>query len=172
MRTIELKPFGSDGAIRVAVERNREQPEKELFTIHWQDRQAEADCHRLSPQRGLLHVDGQVVPFAVQRDAENIEVWVKGKIYAFEIVKRTAQRSQAPAAGAVSDRLTAPMPGSIVKIDVAAGESFAANQTLVVMESMKMEMTLSVPHEGIVKEVVCQVGQRVERGAVLAELES
>ncbi len=59
------------------------------------------------------------------------------------------------------------MPGTILKVFVSVGQRFEAHAPLVVMESMKMEMTLSAPHPGKVKEVACRPGQLVAMGAVL-----
>ena len=44
------------------------------------------------------------------------------------------------------------------------------NQTLVIMESMKMELVISAPHHGTVQRVVVEPGQRVERGMRLLEV--
>jgi len=63
------------------------------------------------------------------------------------------------------------MPGSILHVNASPGDVFAAHAPLVVMVSMKMEMTLTVPHAGKVKEVCCQPGQLVEIGAVLMRFE-
>jgi biotin carboxyl carrier protein len=59
------------------------------------------------------------------------------------------------------------MPGTVRKINVAPGDHFEAHQPLVVMESMKMEMSLSMPHPGTVAQLSCEVGQLVDMGAVL-----
>jgi 3-methylcrotonyl-CoA carboxylase alpha subunit len=63
--------------------------------------------------------------------------------------------------------LTAPMPGTVLKVLVAPGQRFEAHAPLVVMESMKMEMTLSAPHAGRVGMIECRPGQLVAMGAVL-----
>lgn len=68
-------------------------------------------------------------------------------------------------------RLTAPMPGKIVRVLVAAGDEVSAGQGLVVMEAMKMENELTAPRAGRVKEVGAREGQAVETGTLLATLE-
>jgi 3-methylcrotonyl-CoA carboxylase alpha subunit len=67
--------------------------------------------------------------------------------------------------------LTAPMPGRVVKLGVAAGERVAPNQALVVLEAMKMEHVVEAPHAGVVARVCVQAGQQVSAGQVLLELE-
>src|SRR5690606_17115513 len=63
--------------------------------------------------------------------------------------------------------LTAPMPGKVVALLVAAGESVARGQPLVVIEAMKMEHTISAPAGGKVTDLRCGVGEQVAEGAVL-----
>jgi biotin carboxyl carrier protein len=74
-----------------------------------------------------------------------------------------------PATGPV--RVTAPMPGKIVRVQVAPGDEVQAQQGLLVMEAMKMENELKAPRAGRVREVSVREGQAVERGALLAVLE-
>jgi len=67
-------------------------------------------------------------------------------------------------------RLTAPMPGRIVKIAVQEGQQVRSNQPLVVLEAMKMEHVVEAPHAGLIQKVCVEVGQQVASGAVLVEL--
>jgi biotin carboxyl carrier protein len=68
--------------------------------------------------------------------------------------------------------VVAPMPGRVVKVLVAPGESVAARQPLVVVEAMKMENELRAPGPGTVREVRVTDGDPVESGAVLVVFES
>ena len=63
------------------------------------------------------------------------------------------------------------MPGTVIKVLVAAGDAVEARDTLVVMEAMKMEMPLLAPRAGTVGAVHVAEGETVARGAVLVELE-
>jgi propionyl-CoA carboxylase alpha chain len=75
-----------------------------------------------------------------------------------------------PAAALAAGSLTAPMPGSIVRVLVAAGDSVEPGQPLVVLEAMKMEHTVAAPAAGVITELRVQAGQQVDSGAVLAVL--
>lgn len=121
--------------------------------------------------RGHLRLRGQVHRFVAHRESNTIVLWMDGRTRRLHIVDRTARRSQAGQAAAERAELTAPMPGTILKIRVEPGSTFAAHQPVVVMESMKMEMALSLPHAGRIKEILCREGQLVEMGAVLVRLE-
>ena len=61
------------------------------------------------------------------------------------------------------------MPGLIVRVSVAAGDSVQAGQGLVVMEAMKMENELRAHGAGTVKAVHVEAGKAVEKGTVLVE---
>jgi acetyl-CoA/propionyl-CoA carboxylase, biotin carboxylase, biotin carboxyl carrier protein len=67
--------------------------------------------------------------------------------------------------------LTAPMPGTVVKVLVAKGETVEPRQPLVVLEAMKMETPIVSPYEAVVKAVHVTEGDRVAGGTVLVELE-
>jgi pyruvate carboxylase subunit B len=67
--------------------------------------------------------------------------------------------------------VTAPMPGLIVRVNVAIGDAVQAGQGVVVMEAMKMENELRASAPGTVKAVNVQPGKAVEKGTILVELE-
>jgi biotin carboxyl carrier protein len=67
--------------------------------------------------------------------------------------------------------VSAPMPGRIVRVLVAAGDSISARQGLVVVEAMKMENELTAPRSGVVKEVAVSEGMSVEAGRLLVRIE-
>ena len=67
--------------------------------------------------------------------------------------------------------LIAPMPGMIVRISVAVGDTVQAGQGLIVMEAMKMENELRAATAGTVKAILAREGTAVEKGALLLELE-
>jgi biotin carboxyl carrier protein len=68
--------------------------------------------------------------------------------------------------------LKAPMPGLIVRVNVAEGDTVRPGQGLVVMEAMKMENELRATAAGIVRKVHVTPGSAVEKGALLLEMET
>jgi acetyl/propionyl-CoA carboxylase alpha subunit len=68
-------------------------------------------------------------------------------------------------------RVTAPMPGTVIRLLVGAGDSVRARQPLVVLEAMKMETPLTSPYDAVVRAVHVAEGDRVAGGTVLVELE-
>ena len=70
-----------------------------------------------------------------------------------------------------ASRLSAPIPGKVVAVKVAAGDEVAAGQPLVVLEAMKMENELTAENAGRVTAVHIEPGATVESGELLVELE-
>lgn len=70
--------------------------------------------------------------------------------------------------GSGPQRITAPMPGKVVRVLVRAGEAVQPRQPLVVVEAMKMENELRAARAGTVTEVYAREGSSVDAGALLA----
>ncbi|WP_414122928.1 biotin carboxylase N-terminal domain-containing protein [Corynebacterium nuruki] len=73
----------------------------------------------------------------------------------------------AAAAGPGEDDILSPMPGTVVAVRVADGDTVTAGQPLVVLEAMKMEHSLTAAHDGTVR-LTCAAGDKVGAGTVLA----
>jgi 3-methylcrotonyl-CoA carboxylase alpha subunit len=84
----------------------------------------------------------------------------------------TVEATATVASASGSGTLTAPMPGKIIKLHVAAGDHVAANQPLLVLEAMKMEHTIAAPHAGTVRRLPYPLGATVAAGAILAEIDA
>ena len=67
--------------------------------------------------------------------------------------------------------LTAPMPGKIIAVNAKAGDDVKAGDPLIIMEAMKMEMTLEAPRDGVVAEVNAAPDALVTDGEMLLSLE-
>lgn len=69
------------------------------------------------------------------------------------------------------DRISAPMTGKVLRVEVSPGDAVEADALLVVLEAMKMEYRLSAPRAGVVREVSCEEGELVELGAIVVTME-
>jgi len=65
--------------------------------------------------------------------------------------------------------LVAPMPGTVVSIEVSAGDTVQSGQVLLILEAMKMKNALLAYQDGLVAEVLVHPGQRVDSGDVLLQ---
>jgi acetyl/propionyl-CoA carboxylase alpha subunit len=74
-------------------------------------------------------------------------------------------------AGGGESAVTAPMPGTVIRVLVVEGDPVTARQPLLVLEAMKMETPLVSPYEGVVRRVHVHEGDRVAGGALLVELD-
>ena len=85
-------------------------------------------------------------------------------------VDELSHAAAGPSGGAQS-ALTAPMPGTVIKVLAAPGDKVEQRQTLLVLEAMKMETPVASPYAGTVKAVHVAEGDRVAGGALLVELD-
>ena len=89
------------------------------------------------------------------------------------ITPSTATPSPRIAAAAPSSgySVKCPLPGTVLSVKVAAGDTIAAGQTLVVLEAIKMENNIDADRGGVVKQVLVQQGATVMEGDVLIVIE-
>jgi 3-methylcrotonyl-CoA carboxylase alpha subunit len=69
-----------------------------------------------------------------------------------------------------ADALAAPMPATVVRIEVSAGQTVTKDSLLVMLEAMKMELPIRAPRDGRVKAINCRVGEIVQPGVPLLEI--
>jgi len=127
---------------------------------------------------GLSLLDGQtgvsceiqVTPGSARGE---LLVSLAGRTIVATVNARRTGRARADGAGAAhgEQALTAPMPGRVVRVLVAAGDQVTVRQGLVVVEAMKMENELRSPKAGRVKELNVAPGASVEAGRVLLVIE-
>ncbi len=118
---------------------------------------------------GLCRAEsGQTLAFAWAWVGQELHLWLDGALYIYQR-EATRRRGAAGAADTPGDVL-APMPGAVLEVLVNEGDRVERNQTLVLMESMKMELVITAPRDGVVRRVSVEAGQQVERGMRLLEL--
>ena len=82
-----------------------------------------------------------------------------------------AAPAPAPAAPVSGGKtITAPMPGSIISVNVKNGDSFRSGQVLLVLEAMKMENEIMAPHDATVVQILADVGTKVDTGTPIMVL--
>ncbi len=116
----------------------------------------------------VLDVTGLRRTFAVARYGD--EVYVDSSLGPVSL--RVVPRFVDPATMVAEGSLIAPMPGSVIRLGAAQGDSVERGQPILWLEAMKMEHTITAPTTGTLVELAVEVGQQVEVGAVLAVVES
>jgi acyl-CoA carboxylase subunit alpha len=76
-----------------------------------------------------------------------------------------------PAAAAQAGSLLAPMPGTVVRVEVAVGDHVSQGATILALEAMKMEHAIRAPAAGVITDLPVAVGTQVDSGSVLAVLD-
>ena len=119
------------------------------------------------PGSFVLRQETRVLTFHCVRDGEEIHLFWEGAVYRLTEEKEGARRLHRAAAGG----LEAPMPGKVIKVNATPGQKVAKGDEILIIEAMKMENAVRAPREGRVKSVAVGVGDMVNPGVVLVELE-
>jgi propionyl-CoA carboxylase alpha chain len=116
----------------------------------------------------LADGNGVACRFAVARYGRHIYVdSARGPVHVVAL-----PRFPEPGSAVEKGSLVAPMPGNVIRLGAAVGDTVAAGQPLIWLEAMKMEHTITAPSDGVLAELNVDTGQQVEVGAVLARVES
>ncbi|WP_375421863.1 acetyl/propionyl/methylcrotonyl-CoA carboxylase subunit alpha [uncultured Sphingomonas sp.] len=99
-------------------------------------------------------------------DADSVLIAEGGQVWELRRWRATGVAAGATADGAI----LSPMPGRIIAVDVAAGDSVVKGQKLVTLEAMKMEHSLVAPFDGVVEDLAATIGAQVYEGATLARI--
>jgi propionyl-CoA carboxylase alpha chain len=133
--------------------------------------------YRLDRTGAITHLTVDDVPVGeqwlpaidfIETEIVDDTVFVSRGLYRFAIPPRFPLPDEAGRAGS----LVAPMPGSVLRLLVAVGDSVAAGQPLLAMEAMKMEHQVVAPAAGTVAEIFVQVGQQLAHGQRLVQLDT
>ena len=137
------------------------------------DHVLEAAVRRVSASELLFRIGGRTVRVHLVRDGERTLVAVEGRDFTVTAGRPGTGRpgeSDEPGAEAVL-RVKAPMPGKVTKIAVAEGDDVRKNQTLVIVEAMKMENEIKTACDGTVTKIHVTVGETVDAERPLVEVE-
>jgi biotin carboxyl carrier protein len=121
-----------------------------------------------SPGRLVIRNRRGSFPTRVVRDKERIWVWLAGRVFHF--VVPAADTAESALQARASDDVHAPMPGTLVKLMVAPGDSVSEDQVVAVVEAMKMEHPLRAPRAGVVAKTFGTPGGIVDADAVVVSL--
>ena len=116
-----------------------------------------------------ISVDGRQFQAYVAVDGEQIFVRLNGRYYELNAIDPIAA---AATGGSGSDALIAPMPGVVVSMSVNIGDEVVAGQTLLTIESMKLQTAILAETQGVVAEIGFNEGETFDKGAALVRFET
>ncbi|WP_310568453.1 acetyl/propionyl/methylcrotonyl-CoA carboxylase subunit alpha, partial [Hydrogenophaga sp.] len=160
--TLVLKAGAAEWPVRFSM---RDDQGSSVLVIG--EQQVSAALQSLAAGRSLLQCGGRALELTIRGDAGQVELASALGSSVF-----TAQPYLGGDAGdaAASGQLGAPMMGKVVAVKAAVGETVVLGQTVIVLESMKMELHVTAPFDGSLSGLRCRVGDMVERHQVLAEV--
>ncbi len=135
-------------------------------------REVEVDAVLARPDVLSLRIGNQAYEVKCERVAGDLHLWVGSARFAAEVRDPRSLRGRVRA---VDDRgpkkLTAPMPGKIVRVLVSEGDEVEAGAGVLVVEAMKMQNELKSPKKGRIQKILVSAGAAVNSGDVLAIVE-
>jgi len=121
----------------------------------------------IAPGTFLFRQDARRETFHCVREGDVVHLSWRGEVYRLEEESEAGRAAHRHVGGG----LEAPMPGKVIAVKVEPGQQVAKGEELLVVEAMKMENAIRAPRDGRVKSVAAQVGEMVNPGVVLVELE-
>ncbi|HYB01209.1 MAG TPA: biotin/lipoyl-containing protein, partial [Ktedonobacteraceae bacterium] len=157
---------------QVALSRTRETPDACLVQVDSRPAQTVLTIFGTKDFVLLRFGTNQVHAYVHTSESE-VQVILKGKLYLFEKRQPPNVDKSAHGIDKVHSQkvLTAPMAGTIIKVQVRDGEAVQHRQVLVILSAMKMEHSIIAPYDGKVRRVHYHEGEVVKGGAVIVEME-
>jgi len=154
---LNWRALDTDETLKVVFTKNGEK------RLRLDDASARFDWSHSGETSFAVQLDDALIKGHVFTDGDVFHVFHEGAAFQFEWQNLMARAGDAEHEG----RLTAPMPGKVIAVDVVEGQQVETGQRLIVLEAMKMQHSIKSPGDGTV-EVVVGVGQQVSAGDVLA----
>ena len=132
----------------------------------------EVDAVLARPDVLSLRIGNKAYEVKCERVASDLHIWVGSVRYAAEVRDPRSLRGRARAVDEHGPKkLTAPMPGKVVRILVTQGAEIEAGAGVLVVEAMKMQNEVKSPKKGTVQKILVNEGAAVNAGDVLAIVE-
>ena len=134
----------------------------------------EADVRLISPHMMSIIIGRQSHLVYIAEDKNKIFVFLDGTTHVLKRPGAEEKRFEKGEEGAQEGKtvVTAPMPGKVVKINVTENEPVRKNQTLLIVEAMKMENEIKSPLDGVVMRIYASAGDLVDSEKPLVEIEA
>jgi biotin carboxyl carrier protein len=137
------------------------------------DREITVDSVLINQANLSLLIDGRSIEIEREITRDNCRIFLRGRRYdvAIQDARSLRSRKRAGPGDAGPLRLTASMPGKVVRVLAKEGDKLQAGTGIVVVEAMKMQNEIRSPKEGILIKLLASEGMNVNAGDVLAIVE-
>ncbi len=122
----------------------------------------------LEDGRQTIEIAGTPLHFTRAHAGDSLIVRLNGRTFDTAIVD---PRSETAGAGGGLDHIRAPMPGSVVSVHKQQGEDVLRGETIVTIESMKLQTALAAPRDGRVAALLRREGETFDKDEVIVRLE-
>jgi len=143
-----------------------------IFVVSEGERNFEADIRYISPNAVSILIDGRSYQVYFAREKEKRYFYLEGQKFVVQEPLESGQSFEKDEEKSREDEFVvkAPMPGKVIKINVSEKEEVRKNQTLAIVEAMKMENEIKSSIEGYVKKIFVSAGDLVDSEKPLMEL--
>jgi len=142
------------------------------WSCHIEGREVELEVVLVRPDVLSLRVGNLAYEVKSERVANDLQLWVGDNRFVVEVRDPRSLRSRSRAADDHGPRkITAPMPGKVVRLLVHEGEDVEAGAGIAVVEAMKMQNEIKSPKKGTVQKLLVSEGAPVNAGDILAIVE-
>lgn len=141
-------------------------------TVLLNGQEYDVDFMELEPSLYSLIQNTQSLELAIEETNGIHQILLEGRLYEAQVLDQRALLMAQRKGGLIMDsgEVHSPMPGLIVDVLVQVGDEVAQGDTVVILESMKMQNELKAPRDGTVQTVNCAQGDTVEKGNLLVNI--
>lgn len=127
---------------------------KENFSFLYENQNIKGNIISADNKKYTIEIDGERFPVQIKNELDQV-------LDQMGLNKPKTNKINA---------IKAPMPGLVIEICVNEGQEIVENDKVLILEAMKMENVIKIPHEAVVKKILVKTGQAVEKGQTLIEL--
>lgn len=140
------------------------------YKILLDEKKYSAELVKIDSNLYSLICDGSTYTIAIQKEGKRIDLFFKGDLFSYEIPSQRDKGGTENTSGI--DKISAPMPGRVVKLLIKTGDMVSEGEGVVVVEAMKMESELKTTIDGKITDISVKEGDTLDLGAHILTVES
>ncbi len=140
------------------------------YKILLDEKKYSAELVKIDSNLYSLICDGSTYTIAIQKEGKRIDLFFKGDLFSYEIPSQRDKSGTENTSGI--DKISAPMPGRVVKLLKKTGDMVSEGEGVVVVEAMKMESELKTTIDGKITDISVKEGDTLDLGAHILTVES